>query len=165
MNVLSPSPGVGLSGQVLVEVLATANSTVTLVQCYANGILIGSNAGPSTTFQWTTGGLTNGNYTLQAKAIDATGNVGYSAGVPVTVANVVAVPVTISSLVPAQGGSLRLTWNAVSNASYRVQYTTTLANPAWQDLSTNITATNTNASFSFQPGAVPRCFYRVQSLP
>lgn len=165
VNVLSPTPGVGVSGQVTVEVAATASTLVARVECYANGMLIGTNAGPSATFQWTTAGLTNGIYTLQAKAIDAAGNEGYSQGVQVTVANVAAAPATITSLAPAQGGSLHLAWSAIPNKVYRVQYTTNLANPVWQDLSPNVTATATNASFSFQPGVAPQCFFRVLSLP
>jgi subtilisin family serine protease len=163
VNVLSPTPGVGVSGRVAVEVAATASTSVAHVECYANGLLIGTNSGASATFQWTTAGLTNGNYTLQAKAIDVAGNAGYSEGVLVTVAN--PAPTTSTGLARAQDGSLRLTWNAIPNKSYRVQYATNLASPVWQDLSPNVTAADSNASFSFQPGTAPQRFFRVQSLP
>ena len=165
VEVLSPTPGVGVSGEVAVEVTATASTPVARIECYANGMLIGTNTGPSATFRWTTAGLTNGIYTLLAKAVDATGNVGYSKGVPVTVANVVSAPATITGLVSAQDGSLRLTWSAIPNKMYRVQYTTNLTHLVWQDLSPNVAATDISASFSFQAGSAPQGFFRVQSLP
>lgn len=165
VELLSPTPGVGVSGQVSVQVAATASTTVARVECYANGVLIGTNTGPSATFAWTTTGLTNGIYTLQARAIDTAGASGYSAGVAVTVVNAVAAPATITGLTPLPDGSLRLSWSASENRSYRVQFATDLSNPIWQDLSPVITASGTSASFGFQPSATPQRFFRVQSLP
>ena len=164
-SVVSPASGVGVSGQINVEVAAAASTAVTRVECYANGILIGTAAGTNGTFEWHTSSLTNGNYTLQAKAIDAVGNVGYSAGVEVTVVNAPAAPATITGLVPTQNGTLQLTWSAIPNKSYRVQYTTDLANPNWQNYPEEIISTGTNASMTVQTGGLPQCFFRVQSLP
>jgi len=165
VNVLSPSPGVGVSGQVVVQVAATASAPITVVECYANGMLIGINTGSSASFQWITAGMTNGNYTLQARAVDATGKTGFSESVPVTVANASAAPAKITSLAPAPDGSLHLSWNATPNKIYRVQYATNLVNPVWQDLSLDVTATDNSASFSFQPFSASQCFFRVHSLP
>jgi thermitase len=164
VNVLSPTPGTGVSGQVAVEVTATASSPVARLECYVNGQLLGTNGGPSATFSWTTAGLPNGTYTLQARAVDTLGNVGYSQGVPVTVANAPAAPTTITGWARTTDGSLRLTWTAIPSRTYRVQFTTNLRNPNWQNLGPDVTATDDRASLTVQPGA-PQGFFRVQSLP
>lgn len=164
-SVVSPAPGVGVSGPVNVEVAASASTGVARIECYVNDLLIGTNAGANGTFTWITSTLTNGTYTLQAKAIDAAGNVGYSAGVQVMVVNAPPSPATITSFAPGLNGALIITWSATSNETYRVQSTTDLATPNWQDCSPPITATDVTASFAFQPDAAPQRFFRVQSLP
>ena len=164
-SVVSPSPGIGVSGQVNVEVAATASTAVARVECYANGMLVGTDARSNCTFTWLTAALTNGTYTLQAKAFDVDGNVGCSVGVEVNVLNTAATPATITSLTPTQTGTLQLTWSANPDKTYRVQYTTTLTPPTWQDCSGDVTATNTRASFTFHAGSLPQCFFRVLSLP
>ncbi len=165
VNVLSPTPGVGVCGEVVVEVAATASTSIAFIECYANGMLIGTNAGSSATFQWITAGLTNGNYTLQARVVDVVGNMGYSAGVPVTVANAAAPSTRITSLVSAPDGLLLLSWNAVPSKTYLVQFATNLTTAIWQNLSPPVTATGTSASFGFHPGPASQGFLRVQSLP
>lgn len=163
--VLSPTTGLDVSGRVDIEVAATASTPVTRLECYANGQLIGTNAGASAMFTWTTAALPNGTYTLQAKAYDTAGNVGFSADVQVLVANAAPVPATLTSLVPGANGTVTLTWSAVPNKSYRVQFTDNLGQGNWQDASPDITAGGTSASFTFAPGNAPQGFFRVQSLP
>jgi len=64
--------------------------------------------------------------------------------------------------VSISGNTATLTWNAISNTAYQVQYKTNLANLDWSQLGPQITATNTIASVSdtFSP-AFARRFYRV----
>ncbi len=72
---------------------------------------------------------------------------------------------TILSLTGARTTNVVITWSAVSNVTYRVQYQSNFGSPNWLDLSPDVTATNTTASAVDNPdGATPR-FYRVQIVP
>jgi hypothetical protein len=44
-----------------------------------------------------------------------------------------------------------MTWSAISSRVYRVQYKTNLATTTWNDLSPDVTATGTTASFTNPP--------------
>jgi hypothetical protein len=57
-------------------------------------------------------------------------------------------------------GNITLTWTAVPNATYRVQFKSNLNDPAWTDLSPDITAVAQTASITNSLSA-PQSFYRV----
>jgi hypothetical protein len=78
---------------------------------------------------------------------------------------VMVVTPTILSLTGAGKTNVVITWSAVSNVTYRVKYQSDFASTNWQDLSPDVTATNTTASAMDHPAdATPR-FYRVQIVP
>jgi hypothetical protein len=58
-----------------------------------------------------------------------------------------------------------ISWNSVSNTSYRVEFNSLLPSTTWTQLGSNITATSTNTS-TFDPAPlVDQRFYRVICLP
>ena len=86
-SIASPSPGNLLSGYVSVQVNSTDNVAVMRVECYANGLPLGTNTSGTAQFPWSTFASTNGSYLLQSRAFDAAGNVGASTTVTVVVSN------------------------------------------------------------------------------
>jgi len=70
----------------------------------------------------------------------------------------------ITSIVKAGTSNRVITWNAVSNQVYRVQYSAGLAGTTWLNLASNVTATGSTASYTDSPGAGPQRFYRVVLL-
>jgi chitinase len=68
---------------------ATASDNVGLkkVEFYLNGKLLATDTAAPWSFSWNTASLTNGAYTLNTKAYDASGNMGQSSTVSVTVFN------------------------------------------------------------------------------
>ena len=56
---------------------------------------------------------------------------------------------------------VKLTWSASAGLKYRVQSRATLSGAGWSDASSDITATNTAATFTDSPSAGPK-FYRIQ---
>ena len=93
-SIASPGTGNSLSGVVSVQVNSSDNIAVTRVECYANNIALGTNAGTASQFPWSTYANSNGTYQLQSRAYDAAGNAGASATVTVVVSNT---PPSISS--------------------------------------------------------------------
>jgi len=73
------------------------------------------------------------------------------------------VPV-ILSLTAAGTAQVVITWNAVSNVTYRVQYKPDLNATSWTQLGGDVTATNNTASSADVLTTTNR-FYRVQELP
>ena len=58
-----------------------------------------------------------------------------------------------------------LSWNATSNAQYRVEYSTLLTTNSWTPFAPVVTATSTNATFIDPSPLGERRFYRVVRLP
>jgi len=63
------------------------------------------------------------------------------------------------------GGSIALTWGAVTGAAYQLQYTTSLSAIKWINLGTPITASNGVIAASDPQPADPQRFYRVVLVP
>ncbi|WP_246163599.1 Ig-like domain-containing protein [Oryzomonas sagensis] len=107
--VTSPAAGSVVSGTVTIAATASDNVGVSRVEFYENGALLyAANTAPYS-YSWNTASIANGSYTLSAKAYDASGNVGQSANVSVTVNNVVAdttAPTVSSFSIPATAASL-----------------------------------------------------------
>ena len=71
---------------------------------------------------------------------------------------------TTLSLARNGTASVTLTWNSVSNVSYRVQYKSDLGAPNWTDLAGDVVASGITASKNDVLTATNR-FYRVRPLP
>jgi len=84
----SPAASATVSGTATVTTTASDNVGVSKVEFYVNGALQATDTATPYNFSWNTSSLTNGSYTLSAKAYDAAGNVKQSTSVPVTVNNV-----------------------------------------------------------------------------
>jgi hypothetical protein len=135
---------------------ATGSGTVTNVQFFANGNLLGTaTAAP---FDLTSGSLPAGAYSLTAVAtaagIDAT-----SAVVEVTVVDPVAVKLVGATIT---GGQFSFGYSANAGLTYVIQSSTNLVN--WVSLATNTASTNP-ALFSDLPGRAGVKFYRVFRRP
>ncbi|HXD00888.1 MAG TPA: MBG domain-containing protein, partial [Verrucomicrobiae bacterium] len=63
------------------------------------------------------------------------------------------------------GGNVLITWSALSNATYRVQYLPAFPGTNWQNLTPDVTATNVTASAADSPGNIGQRYYRVMVLP
>ena len=143
-----------------VQVIATADSpagTVTNIQFFSNGNLLGSVAAPP--FQFTTPPLSAGSYSLTAKAIATTGLSATSA--PVNFSVVTAV--TVSNYAPRLlNGQLVFNHTANPGLRYAVENSTNFIN--WSPLVTNTAVSNSvEVTDSFRVGALH--FYRVGRLP
>ena len=120
-SVLIPSSGgTTLSGNALVDATAADAGGVAKVQfALTGGSLNQTVVGTAVLtlygylFELNTTTVPNGSYTLQSVASDSAGNTGYSAGVPVTIANA---PPTTSVLIPSSGGTT-LSGNALVDAT------------------------------------------------
>jgi subtilisin family serine protease len=86
VGITSPQTGTTVAGTVAVNVSATDNVGVSRVYFYAGGTFIASDSMAPYAFSWNTASRANGSVVLEARAIDAKGNVG-SHKVTVTVAN------------------------------------------------------------------------------
>ena len=86
-SVTAPASGATVSGTVTATATATDNVGVTRIELYVDGALLGSGTTSPTSASWNTTTSANGTHTITSKAYDAAGNVGTSAGVPVTVSN------------------------------------------------------------------------------
>jgi uncharacterized repeat protein (TIGR03803 family) len=63
------------------------------------------------------------------------------------------------------GSTFTLTWLALSNRSYQVQFTTNLSRTNWNNCGSPVTATNFTATASDSITTDPQRFYRVVLLP
>ncbi|MBC7947360.1 MAG: DUF4082 domain-containing protein [Chitinophagaceae bacterium] len=138
VSLTAPAAG-NVSGNVNVDANAADNFGVVGVQFLLNGANLGAEdlvAPYSTT--WNTTIIANGNYSLTARARDATGNITTSTAVAVTVNNIDATPPTVSITAPVAGtilGTLNITANASDNISVTgVQFQLNGANLGAEDL-------------------------------
>lgn len=82
VSLTSPQPG-AITGTVLLTAQASDNVGVTRVDFYRDSVLLGSSTSAPYSFSWDTSAFTSGTFVLTARAYDAEGNVGSSAGVTV----------------------------------------------------------------------------------
>jgi hypothetical protein len=66
--------------------------------------------------------------------------------------------------VTENGTNVFITWSALSNATYQVQYVPAFNGTNWQNLTPEITATNSTATMMDSPGNARQRFYRVQVM-
>lgn len=62
-------------------------------------------------------------------------------------------------------GQFSFTWNAVSNRTYQLQYTTNLGSPVWTGLGSTVTATNSLGSAADAAASDTIRFYRLLVWP
>jgi subtilisin family serine protease len=86
-SITSPANGATVSGSVTVSANASDNVGVSRVELYADGSLVGSDTSSPYAVAWNTAAVSNGGHSLQTRAYDASGNVGSSSAVSVTVSN------------------------------------------------------------------------------
>jgi hypothetical protein len=132
---------------------ATQTLTYTL-DTAPSGATIGSSSG---IFVWSpTPAQTNNPYNVTVRVTD-------SGNPPLTDAKSFAItvvpPLTIV-LSSVSGTNIVLTWNSISNTTYRVQYKGALDNSPWNALTPDVTATGSTASAIDSIGAGQR-FYRI----
>lgn len=94
------------SGVINVAVTAADATGVDHVELYVNNVLYATDTLAPWTFTWDTTAGSDGTKTLMAKAYDAAGNVGTSAGVSVSVVNSDTVAPTVSIQSPANGSTI-----------------------------------------------------------
>jgi thermitase len=87
--ITAPAAGDTVAGVVSIDVSATDNLGVTKLECYANGMLMGTSSSAIASFLWDTTQNLNGSYNLQIIAYDAAGNFGTSASIIVTIQNTI----------------------------------------------------------------------------
>ncbi len=107
VSLASPLSGSTVSGTVTVTANASDNVGVSKVEFYRNNVLQAAVATAPYSYNWDTKTVTNGSYTLTAKAYDAAGNVTVSQSSSVNVSN--AVPDTIAPTVSITSPSTNTT--------------------------------------------------------
>ncbi len=114
---------------------------------------------------------TNGAYPQASLAQDANGNLygttanGGSSGNGAVFKLVLSPPAQPLLLNLAQfAGVLVMTWSAEAGQSYQLQYTTNLNPPAWQNLGSSMTATNSSVVLTNSIGSDPMRFYRAEVM-
>ena len=111
----SPAAGAKVTGLVAVDAKASDNVGVTRVDLYAGGKLVGSDNAAPYAFSWDTAGLPDGDLTLEARAVDAAGNVG-SAKLTVSIGNDTSPP-SVSIGNPQPGAVVSSAITVTANAS------------------------------------------------
>jgi hypothetical protein len=114
--ITAPAASATVSESVSVSASATDDRGVTKVEFYVGTRLIGTDTSAPYSFTWSTRTDGNGSHTLTSKAYDAAGNVGTSAGVPVTVSNDLTPPAT-SITAPSTGATVSGTISIQASAS------------------------------------------------
>lgn len=123
-NISAPLNGETLSGAVTIAVSASDNLGVARVEFLIDGLLAGSDTASPYTFSWNSAAVANGQHTLQARAVDAAGNVGTSSAIVVTVAGGVedTTAPTVNLVFPGDGATIggTVTLAADANDDYGV---------------------------------------------
>ena len=86
-TVSSPADSSTVLGTVTINVTATDDVGVRKVECYINGVLVGSSSSATPSFSWNTTTYPNGPGSLSAIAYDAAGNTGSSTHVSINIQN------------------------------------------------------------------------------
>jgi hypothetical protein len=87
VSITAPTAGATVSGTTTVSASASDDVGVTRVEFFDGTTLLGTDTTAPYSLAWSTTGVANGLHTLQARAYDASGKMGQSAQVSVTVSN------------------------------------------------------------------------------
>jgi subtilisin family serine protease len=164
-SITAPAGGSTVSGSaVTVSADAADNVGVSKVDFFAGSTLIGSDTTSPYSISWNSTGVANGTYAITSKAYDASGNVGTSAGVSVTVNNPVGTCSISEQLLLNPGfesgavnwltssGVISSTTNARtgSYAAWLNGYGTAVTDYAYQDITIPSTACSASLSFWYK---------------
>ncbi len=160
LAITNPSAGAIFAAPASVTISSSITNTsgsVTNVQFFSNGALLGTNN--SAPFTFTTAPLGAGSYSLTAKAIATSGLSGTSAPVNITVVT----PVAVSNFFPRlANGHFVFNHTASPGLRYVVQNSSNFSN--WSPVVTNTATSNSvEVQDTFQIGNL--LFYRVGRLP
>ncbi len=109
VSMTAPGTNSTLSGTVTISATASDNVGVSKVEFYKDGALLYAGNVAPFSYSWNTMSVSNGSYSLLAKAYDNSGNIGQSSSVAVTVNNAVAdttAPLVNTFSMPATASSL-----------------------------------------------------------
>jgi thermitase len=104
VNFISPSDKSSVSETIQIEIAATDNDSVALIELYMNGIRVAKTAKNPAHILWDTTLYDNGAHKLQAKAYDPSGNAGTSSIITVNVFNATDVPPPVVAILSPQHG-------------------------------------------------------------
>jgi hypothetical protein len=113
------------------------------------------NLHPDGGFNYTPTNHFDGMDTFTYQASDGQTNSG-----PATVSIAVSNRIQISSIA-VFNGVVTLTWTSIVGKNYRLQYKDDWTDASWQDLPTDVTATNPSTTETNLVGAATQRFYRV----
>jgi len=139
--ITSPAANATVSGTVAVTASASDNISVSKVEFYVNNVLAATDTASPFSYSWNTALVSNGTYSVMAKAYDAAGNVGQSAAVSATVSNTVT---------PPPAGSVTAVFGNTTGATYPNTIEDTFLN-----LNNTVNATNTMLGTYTWPAAKP----------
>lgn len=125
VTITAPAANSTVKGTVYVAATATSSVRVRRVEFYINGLLKRTDTVSPYTYSWNTTSIANGPYSITAKAYDASGNVGQSAAVAVTVNNTTAdtTAPTTSITYPAANATVSGSLNIAASAADNVGVT------------------------------------------
>jgi subtilisin family serine protease len=106
VSISAPTAGATLSESTTITADATDETSVTKVEFFLDGTLLGSDTMAPYSYSWSTRAAANGGHTLTARATDSYGNVGTSAEVSVTLDNDFTLP-TATLTSPVNGAIVR----------------------------------------------------------
>ena len=141
VSVTAPANNATVSGTVAVTASASDNISVSKVEFYVNNVLAATDTASPFSYSWNTALVSNGTYSVMAKAYDAAGNVGQSAAVSATVSNTVT---------PPPAGSVTAVFGNTTGATYPNTIEDTFLN-----LNNTVNATNTMLGTYTWPAAKP----------
>ena len=106
VNITSPTNGATLAGgsSVTISVTATDTDSVSSVDIYIDGSKVTTLTTSPYNYSWNTASFSLGSHTIQAKAVDPSGNLGSSSTFTVTLADQTAPTVSITA--PSAGSSI-----------------------------------------------------------
>jgi poly(hydroxyalkanoate) depolymerase family esterase len=115
----APGNGTNVSGVVTISASASDNVGVTRVEFLIDGVLAGSDASAPYSYAWNSAAGANGTRRLQARAIDAAGNVGSSAEIQVNVSGGIedTTPPSVNLTFPGNGATVSGTIALAATAS------------------------------------------------
>jgi thermitase len=169
VTIVSPSSGSTVSGTVDIQVDSYDDVGVQKVELYINDKLVGSTSHQVVTFRWDTSQWQDGDYTLQARAYDAAGNIGASKVVSVTLANTPpettpqppADPLTVAITSPADGSRV----DKMTKIDVATTGGTTISRiELYINGSLHGTASSSPATFNWNVNRLPAGEYKLQAF-
>ncbi|MBI2039734.1 S8 family serine peptidase, partial [Candidatus Microgenomates bacterium] len=86
-SITSPTDGATVSGTTTISASASDDASVSSVSLFIDGVFAGEDTSSPYTYSWDTTKETNGNHTIQSKALDTSSNLGESTIITVNVNN------------------------------------------------------------------------------